>query len=43
MNKEQLQASLAFNGETIAEAENTLRHPKKRREFLRACYDLRDM
>ena len=29
MNKEQLQASLAFNGETIAEAENTLRHPEK--------------
>lgn len=27
MNKAQLQASLAFNGETLAEAENTLRHP----------------
>ena len=26
MNKAQLQASLAFNGETLAEAENTLRH-----------------
>ena len=25
MNKAQLQASLAFNGETLAEAENTLR------------------
>lgn len=27
MNKAQLQASLAFNGETLAEAEYTLRHP----------------
>ena len=27
MNKAQLQACLAFNGETLAEAENTLRHP----------------
>lgn len=27
MNKAQLQAGLAFNGETLAEAENTLCHP----------------
>ena len=27
MNKAQLQACLAFNGETLAEAEDTLRHP----------------
>ena len=49
MNKEQLQASLAFNGETIAEAENTLRHPKKGGNFsglamtCETCKNLREV
>ena len=49
MNKAQLQASLAFNGKTLAEAENTLRHsggggnPSGQAMTCETCKNLREV